>query len=1039
MKEMPQWICRVGTWCRRHALKLGIAAGGVVLMLAVVLPLVLFFTNIFRPSRVENIDFGDSKEQVLEELGEPYDKKDYEWVYYSKSYTKIQKKIDELKAEQDSDLPETDIDEWEDIENALDEGLAADGELEELKEELKTVTYDMITVCFDSDGVVESVVLEKDRCEAQTHLSERVVESIVFCPESIGRYTDPARSEYRAKVYYENGDYRMEEISLINPEEIDTTKSGSAVARWKNTWGECAATVQIGSTLHKGDIITGVIGENISYELAVLEDGSFSSLPPMKVTLMGAGAIDGAAAQAKLGRFTTAIRELTFADGIASIEGNLFAGMTSLQVVTLNSTGIDCTVVAKNETLLQRCSQIHCAEGSTAKTHISGGVAGVVTAPTCAEQGYTTYTCTVCKEAYRDKYVPASGMHRYGTGVVVAPTCAEQGYTTHTCTVCEHSYNSDYVPASGHTAGGTGVVVAPTCTERGYTAYTCTVCKETYQNKYVSASGTHTYGTGVVTAPTCTAQGYTAYTCTGCEHSRYDSYVPATGHSFGDAGTVTAPTCTEQGYTTYYCTECAYSYRSGYVAALGHSLHETGIVTAPTCTEVGYTTYTCMRCGASEQSEYVAALKHHFKGAGVVTAPTCASQGYTTHTCTVCLGSYQDSFVAATGEHQYNRGVVTAPTCVAQGYTTHTCQVCGHSYQDSFTEATGGHTHSDAGVVTAPTCTEQGYTTYTCTICEHVYKDRFVGRRHNYGEDDICVDCGQARPYTRVDANGNKSDTGSYILFGSYPQTEVTNRSLTSTLSTMAGTKPTSSNAYAWTSYGYYKDGSISNYMWYQDIEYNGETYRGVYFTSYRPYYTSSSSSTSNTYQDDNGYYTSNIYWFKFEPILWRIVAEANGEATLVCEMLIDSHEFDDNNSYSNNYARSNIRAWLNDSFYKTAFNELERKLILLTTVDNSAASTGDTRNRYDCEDTEDYIYLLSYKEVTTYFTSNSAREKQTTDYAQCQGAYTDSEGDGYWWLRSPDSYRSGDAQSVLVDGYAGRGSVDYTGNGVCPALRICL
>ncbi len=293
------------------------------------------------------------------------------------------------------------------------------------------------------------------------------------------------------------------------------------------------------------------------------------------------------------------------------------------------------------------------------------------------------------------------------------------------------------------------------------------------------------------------------------------------------------------------------------------------------------------------------------------------------------------------------------------------------------------------------------------------------------------------------DEDDGDTEKETTVLFGSYPQTEVTDSSLTDVLTSLAGTLPTSENSYAWTSYGYYAKGEVSNYMWYINVTYSGETYRGVYFTHYRPYYTDYISSTANTYQDDNGYYTSNIYWFKFEPILWRIVAEANGEAILVCEMLIDSHEFDDSNSYSNNYANSNIRAWLNESFYETAFSASEQEQIVKTWVDNSAESTGYADNSDACEDTYDNVFLLSYEEVTGYFTSNGKREKQTTDYAQCQGAYTYSdgsyEGNGWWWLRSPSYSSSYYARFVFYGGIADNYSVDSTDYGVCPALRICL
>ncbi len=67
----------------------------------------------------------------------------------------------------------------------------------------------------------------------------------------------------------------------------------------------------------------------------------------------------------------------------------------------------------------------------------------VITAPTCTEQGYTTYTCS-CGDSYVDDYVNATG-HNY-SAVVIAPTCIEQGYTTYTCT-CGDSYRGDYISA----------------------------------------------------------------------------------------------------------------------------------------------------------------------------------------------------------------------------------------------------------------------------------------------------------------------------------------------------------------------------------------------------------------------------------------------------------------------------------------------------------------------------------------------------------------------------------------------------------------
>ena len=312
---------------------------------------------------------------------------------------------------------------------------------------------------------------------------------------------------------------------------------------------------------------------------------------------------------------------------------------------------------------------------------------------------------------------------------------------------------------------------------------------------------------------------------------------------------------------------------------------------------------------------------------------------------------------------------------------------------------------------------------------------------------------------------------GKYVYFGTYPQTEVTDDTTKSALSALAGTLPDSSNTRNWNSYGYYLNGSVSDYMWYIDLEYSGEKYRGVYFTSYRPDLTTSSSSTSNSYQDDNGYNTSIIYWFKYEPIKWRILKETNNEALILCEMIIDSQNYyitsnggtrtiDGKTVYENNYEHSTIRAWLNDTFYNTAFTSLEKELILKTTVDNSARSTNPANNATAfnsgnnsnaCANTEDYIFLLSEQEVTTsaygfnadYSNYDTVRRKQNTDYAKSQGCYTETgsyAGNGWWWLRSPCYGSSNFASYVYY--YGSTRSIYYvlrTDHGVVPALKISL
>ena len=303
--------------------------------------------------------------------------------------------------------------------------------------------------------------------------------------------------------------------------------------------------------------------------------------------------------------------------------------------------------------------------------------------------------------------------------------------------------------------------------------------------------------------------------------------------------------------------------------------------------------------------------------------------------------------------------------------------------------------------------------------------------------------------YFTKSLNALISDNGFYtyrdsLYFGMYPQNLVEDSSTNTSLNTLV-TKPTSTSFNGWASYEYYINGSKSNYMWYIDVDYNNDTYRGVYFTSYRPYNTTSN---GTGYQDDNGYYTNTIYWFRYDPIKWLILSEEKGKKLIIADLILDSQDYNPSDSssqyshnggtgYTNNYELSNIRKWLNDNFYNTAFNDSQKEMILTTSVDNSVSSTGYSSNDYACNDTNDKIFLLSYEEVMSLFTSPEKRKAQGSDYAKCQGLYVYNSY-SYWWLRSPYNYYSINARDV---GYGGSiHSDDYVINtyrGIRPACWI--
>ncbi len=124
--------------------------------------------------------------------------------------------------------------------------------------------------------------------------------------------------------------------------------------------------------------------------------------------------------------------------------------------------------------------------------------AGVVTKPTCNQEGYTTYTCENCGYSYEGSK-QATVDHVYSSAVT-KPTCGKEGYTTYTCIHCGNSYVADQQAALTHDYHP--VITKPTCTEKGFTTYTCVHCNDKYVDDYVDALG-HNVENGVCTNEGC--------------------------------------------------------------------------------------------------------------------------------------------------------------------------------------------------------------------------------------------------------------------------------------------------------------------------------------------------------------------------------------------------------------------------------------------------------------------------------------------------------------------------------------------------------
>ena len=258
---------------------------------------------------------------------------------------------------------------------------------------------------------------------------------------------------------------------------------------------------------------------------------------------------------------------------------------------------------------------------------------------------------------------------------------------------------------------------------------------------------------------------------------------------------------------------------------------------------------------------------------------------------------------------------------------------------------------------------------------------------------------------------------GDYIYFGEYPQT------LKSSTITILDFPPDER--------GYYRGSDGYYYAKVVAAPYNGAID-----------YTFANGSTPVV----NG----QEYYFKVEPIKWRILKTGDVYYDVLCESIIANQAYDNE---SNKYDDSDVRMWLNETFYNTAFSDFQKEYILQTEVDNSPESTGYASNNYSCENTNDKVYLPSYADVTNTeygFSDNEYefdlnRIKTVTDYARATGAWINMSeldgnmGSGIWMLRSP-----ADSSNIFIrEGYYvgdvtdGGINISSTAHGVVPMLRL--
>ena len=197
-------------------------------------------------------------------------------------------------------------------------------------------------------------------------------------------------------------------------------------------------------------------------------------------------------------------------------------------------------------------------------------------------------------------------------------------------------------------------------------------------------------------------------------------------------------------------------------------------------------------------------------------------------------------------------------------------------------------------------------------------------------------------------------------------------------------------------------------------------------------------------FDDGSSIVNGQAYWFRCDPIEWRVLSITDGICLVVSRYLLDAHRY---HKRSNGYSKSEIRKWLNGDFLNAAFPPND-SFVQTTEVDNSERTTCENCNEYACEDTKDKVFLLSCKDYKSadYFADDASRKCKTTDWARANGASYGAGLDpftGLYWTRSPNSYDSEAAWCVDGNGAVNNdpdyGCVAFLEISVRPSLRIKL
>ncbi len=270
------------------------------------------------------------------------------------------------------------------------------------------------------------------------------------------------------------------------------------------------------------------------------------------------------------------------------------------------------------------------------------------------------------------------------------------------------------------------------------------------------------------------------------------------------------------------------------------------------------------------------------------------------------------------------------------------------------------------------------------------------------------------------------SKDGRYIYMGEYPTGYYKNASI----------KSGGPNAD-----GYYEDYSGNRYVMVESATYNA----GTQFAGAQRFF----QDNETPIKDGESYY------FRVEEIKWRILENDGDTALVMPTQVLFRHKYQDAENKEDNdgidvrdYAKSDVRYYMNNVLINKIFTEKERAVILTSWVDNSKDTIG-ANGTSPWADTFDKLFLLSRadsKKLDKDATTFKYKMLPVSDYQRATGCPVCSTelsggevGYTYYWMRAMSTATSVSVGCIMPNGNPGQNNVYSAEYGVVPCFHIDL